>query len=206
MKRYGKFEITFVLALFLFLCITGINYFKADSPTVHDESVSSEKNKSNNTENDNGNEEKGTTYQVKVHSVIDGDTLKIYWNDTIETARLLLVDTPETVHPNIEPQPYGIDASQFTKFALKEGSTIEIELGENQRDTHNRLLVYVWYEGELFNEMLVEKGYARVGYIFDNNQKYLERLQAAQERAKSSKRLIWSKKGYVNEEGEGFNF
>ena len=48
--------------------------------------------------------------------VIDGDTVKIKLsNGNEETVRLLLVDTPETVHPTKSVQPFGPEASQFAK-------------------------------------------------------------------------------------------
>ena len=50
--------------------------------------------------------------------VIDGDTLKVWITDEIQTARLIGVDTPETVHPTKEVQRGGKEASAFTQAAL----------------------------------------------------------------------------------------
>ena len=45
-------------------------------------------------------ERKGKTFTAQVVKVIDGDTVKIELpNGNEETVRLLLIDTPETVHP-----------------------------------------------------------------------------------------------------------
>ncbi|WP_328699902.1 thermonuclease family protein [Chengkuizengella marina] len=46
---------------------------------------------------------------------MDGDTIKVNLNGKQETIRLLLVDTPETVHQNKPIQPFGPEASQFAK-------------------------------------------------------------------------------------------
>lgn len=141
------------------------------------------------------------TEDVEIVSAVDGDTVKVKLNGSTETIRLLLVDTPETVHPNKEPQPFGKDASIYTKSYLKEGMTVQLEIGNPERDNYNRLLGYIWVDGVLFNQVLVEQGYARVGYIYPPNVKYLEQLLKAQEKAKEKKKGIWSIDGYVTDEG-----
>ena len=61
-------------------------------------------------------EEKGRTFTAEIVRVVDGDTVKIKMpNGNEETVRLLLVDTPETVHPSKPVQPFGPEASKFTK-------------------------------------------------------------------------------------------
>nr|WP_306299242.1 thermonuclease family protein [Brevibacillus brevis] len=52
--------------------------------------------------------------------MVDGDTIKIKINDKEETVRFLLVDTPETKHPKYGVQPFGKEASYFTKQLLTE--------------------------------------------------------------------------------------
>lgn len=56
---------------------------------------------------------------ASVLRVVDGgDTLKIEINGEEETMRLLLVDTPETKHPDLPVQPFGEEASRFTENLL----------------------------------------------------------------------------------------
>jgi len=52
---------------------------------------------------------------AKVKKVVDGDTISVQMNGSEETIRMLLIDTPETKHPNKPVQPYGPEASQFAK-------------------------------------------------------------------------------------------
>lgn len=65
--------------------------------------------------------------KATVERVIDGDTLKVKLADgKTEDVRLLLVDTPETVKPNTPIQPYGTEASAFTKETLPSGTAYSV--------------------------------------------------------------------------------
>ena len=53
---------------------------------------------------------------------------------------------------------------------------------------------------QMFNETLISKGYARVGYIY-SQKRHLDELYKAQDYAKSNKLNIWSVDGYVTDKG-----
>ena len=74
---------------------------------------------------------------------------------------MILVDTPETKHPQLGVQPFEPEASAFTKKSL---NVIEIGLEKDvlNRDRYGRLLRYVWVDGVLFNQQLIAKGLAWV--------------------------------------------
>ncbi|WP_243291687.1 thermonuclease family protein [Bacillus sp. FJAT-47783] len=135
--------------------------------------------------------------------VVDGDTMKIIVNGKEETIRLLLIDTPETVHPTKPVQPFGPEASQFAKEMLS-NKEVEIELDVNERDKYGRLLVYVYINGQMFNEMLLENGLARVAYVYPPNTKYVDRFVSIEKKAKQKEIGIWSIENYVIED-VGFN-
>jgi micrococcal nuclease len=154
-----------------------------------------------------GNESKGSNLAEKavVYEVIDGDTIKVEFSiGEIETVRLLLVDTPETVKPNTPEQPFGKEASEFMKHTLIKDTVIELERGKKDRDKYGRLLAYVWLDGKNINEELLRKGLARVAYVYEPNTKYLDDFKKAEKQAKQQKIGIWSIDGYVN--SEGFNY
>lgn len=138
---------------------------------------------------------------VAIDSVVDGDTVKVHYKGKLETVRLLLIDTPESVHPSKPIQPFGKDASLYLKALLKKGETVQLEVGNPSRDNYGRLLAYIWLDGDLLNERMVSYGYARVAYIIPPNTKYLDELLAAQEQAQARKTGIWSIDGYVTNEG-----
>ncbi|MCI1694749.1 thermonuclease family protein [Aneurinibacillus aneurinilyticus] len=133
-------------------------------------------------------------------SVTDGDTMKIKVNGKNETVRLLLVDTPETKHPNKPVQPFGPEASAFAKKTL-EGKNVQIEMDVSERDKYGRLLVYLWVDGKMFNEMLLEKGLARVAYVYPPNVKYVDPFREIQKKAQIAGLGIWSIENYVQKDG-----
>ncbi|MEC2078058.1 thermonuclease family protein [Metabacillus fastidiosus] len=140
---------------------------------------------------------------AEVTRVVDGDTMKILVDGKEETVRLLLVDTPETVHPNKEVQPFGPETSQFAKEMLN-GKKVQIELDVSERDKYGRLLVYLHIDGKMFNKLLLEKGLARVAYIYAPNTKYVDEFYEIQKKAQQNEQGIWSIENYVTED-KGYN-
>jgi micrococcal nuclease len=123
-----------------------------------------------------------------VTRVVDGDTVEISRSvEGLSTVRLIGVDTPET-HGGT--QPYGPEASDFTRQHL-EGKEVSLELDVEKVDPYGRLLAYVYLsDGQMFNETLVEEGYAQVA-TFPSNVKYQERFLEAQREARAANRGLW---------------
>jgi micrococcal nuclease len=143
----------------------------------------------------------GKLIPAKIISVTDGDTMKVELNGKKETIRLLLVDTPEVKHPSKPVQPFGPEASAFAKQILKEGKEVQIEIDVSERDKYGRLLAYLWVDGKMFNEMLLEKGLARVAYVYPPNIKYVDQFRAIQKKAQTAGIGIWSIENYAQEDG-----
>ncbi|CAM4053154.1 thermonuclease family protein [Lederbergia lenta] len=137
--------------------------------------------------------------KTKVKRVVDGDTIKVTMDGKEETVRLILVDTPETKHPQMGIQPFGPEASDFTTKTL-DGQEVTLEVGIEERDRYGRLLAYVWIGDKLFNNMLLEKGLARVA-VFPPNTKYLDQFNSTQDKAKEKAIGIWSIENYVTDKG-----
>jgi len=139
---------------------------------------------------------------VTVNRVVDGDTVNVEMpNGTDESVRLLLIDTPESVHPDKPDQPYGEAASEFAKETLQEGQTVILETGDPERDKYDRLLGYIWINDDKnFNQLMIEKGYARVAYVKEPNTKYLDKFEKAEDQAEKKEENIWSIDGYVENE------
>lgn len=140
-----------------------------------------------NTEDTSTSSPSETTYLVT--RVIDGDTIEINYNSETEKIRMIGIDTPETVKPNTPVQPFGKDASDFTKSMLL-NNYISLEFDESERDKYNRLLAYVYIDGKMFNKILLEEGLACV-YTFPPNVKYVKDFIAIESKAKSNKIGIW---------------
>ncbi|MEC5425145.1 thermonuclease family protein [Virgibacillus sp. C22-A2] len=134
--------------------------------------------------------------------VVDGDTLIASIDGTEEYVRLLLVDTPETKHPDKGKQPYGEEASMLMENTFSPSDPIKLEYGTEKRDKYDRILAYVYTEeGEMFNEMLLEEGLARVAYVFPPNDKYVDEFRKLEQVAKDREIGIWSIEGYVTDYG-----
>lgn len=143
-----------------------------------------------------------TKLDAVVERVIDGDTVTVKFEDgQIETLRLLLIDTPESVHPNKPPEMYGEEASNHAKRMLASGRKVTVEIGNPERDKYNRMLAYIWIGNVNFNKHMIERGFARVAYVFPPNIKYLEEFKESEQRARERGIGIWSVEGYVTEYG-----
>jgi micrococcal nuclease len=136
---------------------------------------------------------------VPVLAVVDGDTFKAKVNGKEETIRLLLVDTPETKHPQKGVQPFGPEASKFTENFLA-GKTVQLEKDVSQRDKYGRLLRYVYVDGKSLQEELLKRGLARIT-VYPPDVKYLDEFQALQKKAQDKELGIWSIENYVTEDG-----
>ena len=130
---------------------------------------------------------------VKFSNCVDGDTIKILVGKEEKTVRMLAIDTPESVHPTKGVEYYGKEASNYTCETVKNAKKIEIEYDNNsdKTDKYDRLLVWVFVDGKLLQKDLVEKGYAKVAYLYDDY-KYTKELENAQELASAKEIGIWN--------------
>ncbi len=104
--------------------------------------------------------------------VHDGDTAVFFLDDGEQViCRFLAIDTPEVGEEGYD------EAKRYTDNALEKASKIVLELDPNSEryDKFDRLLAWVWVDGDLLQAQLVENGLARVGYIY-HNYLYLDHL------------------------------
>ena len=147
--------------------------------------------------------ENGTTTSQKadiaegvydVEYCVDGDTLRLA-NPSRTYIRLIGADTPETVKQGTPVQPFGPEASQFTKEAIAQnGNKVGITFDGDQIDRYGRTLAMVWLGDTLLNEQLIRAGLARAQLQYNYSREMKDRFQAAENAAKRGKRGIWSLK------------
>lgn len=125
--------------------------------------------------------------EVYIERVIDGDTIKTAAGDSI---RLIGVDTPEIDWENNDSEFYAQKARLFTEKMLL-NKNIALEYDSEKEDHYGRILAYVFYEGENFNEILIEKGYASLMIVEPNSKYELDFKKAAAE-ARSQNLGVWS--------------
>lgn len=128
-----------------------------------------------------------------ISSVVDGDTVKVNINGTIETLRLIGMDTPETVDPRKPVQCFGKEASNKAKeLLIGKKVRIEKDLTQGELDKYGRRLAYIYREDGLFyNKYMIEQGYAHE-YTYNTPYKYQTEFKAAQKSAQENLRGLWS--------------
>jgi len=128
---------------------------------------------------------------AEIIKVIDGDTISVKLQNKIETLRLIGVDTPETVHPTKPVECFGLEASEFSKTMLKPRTTVKLVRDVEARDRYQRLLVYLFLaDGKLFNQLLLEQGFARVLDIAPNSA-YAMRFASSEASARDRRVGLW---------------
>lgn len=206
--RKNKFKSIFLTSVFVIsLLFTGCNQ---DNQNLVETQIKNSVSNENSYNTSNSIKETPKDFvEALVERVVDGDTIKLKLKETKEsiTLRLLLVDTPESVKKGVKPQPYSIEASNYSKENLIAGDTVYIEYDEgNKTDKYNRHLGYLWFKSHkdnhwyMLNESLIANGYARVGYVY-SQKRYLDDFYKAQDYAKLNKLNIWSVDGYVTDKG-----
>ncbi|MCL2305831.1 MAG: thermonuclease family protein [Planctomycetaceae bacterium] len=128
--------------------------------------------------------------EVRVERCVDGDTIIVEGKIRV---RLIGANTPETVKPNWPVEPFGPEASEFTKTAIENaGNQVRLESDGDQTDRYKRQLAMVYVDGVLLNEELIRQGLAVAETQYRYSKEMKTRFKAAEEEAKKAKRGIWS--------------
>lgn len=144
--------------------------------------------------------------KIEVNAIrnVDGDTFAFTANGKEYKLRLLMVDTPESVKKGVAVQPYGKEASNYTKQELSKGNvSLVFDKGE-PKDRYDRFLAYVYVDDQLLQDKLLSEGLAIVRYVNSGGDSYLDELLAAQRKAQEQKLGVWSVSDYVTETHAGY--
>ena len=141
--------------------------------------------------------------EVKFSKCVDGDTIKVLLDNKEYTVRMIAIDTPESVHPTKGVEYYGKEASDYTCEKITNAKKIELEYDDNSEkmDKYDRLLAWVFVDDTLLQSLLVENGYAKVAYLYEDY-KYTDKLEELQELASAKNIGIWDTEAANNYDGE----
>jgi len=130
--------------------------------------------------------------QVTVVEVVDGDTVRLQFGPVVETARLLGIDTPESVHPTVPEQCFGSEATAELRRLLPVGTQVDVFRDADGRDHYGRLLLHLRRtdDGLAVNLHLVENGFAAAAF-YEPNHHDRSRFLDAERRAKAEGRGLW---------------
>jgi endonuclease YncB( thermonuclease family) len=137
---------------------------------------------------------------ASVERVVDGDTAIFrLGTGARERVRFIGIDSPET---SVRLDPYGKEATVFTRGLLPAGASVLLEYDAERRDKYGRLLAYVWLaapadvsDAEIRDKMLNAKialaGYAQQ-LTLPPNVKYADRFGVYVHEARQAERGLWA--------------
>lgn len=126
---------------------------------------------------------------ARVVRVVDGDTIDVQLDGSVERVRYIGIDTPETVDPRRPVECFGHEASR-RNTELVEGQRVELERDVSERDAFGRLLRYVYVDGQMVNALLVQEGYA-FAVSFPPDVRHQDLLRDLERVAREEGRGLW---------------
>ena len=134
--------------------------------------------------------------RVTIERCVDGDTLIVITSTgERERVRLIGANTPETVKANSPVEPYGPEASAYTKMRVEEtGNVATLVADGSTYDKYNRRLAFVYLGDEQFslNEDLCRQGLAKAETQYSFSKEMKLRLTQAADVARSEGLGIYS--------------
>ena len=131
--------------------------------------------------------------------VADGDTFDVSNHpNTKHRIRLIGADTPEVVKLNTPVEPFGPEASAFTKRKIAEAKDrVRLAFDGDQVDKYGRNLAMVYLQmpdgSEVWlNELLIREGLARAQLQYRYSKGAKTAFQQAEEEAKRARKNLWS--------------
>lgn len=126
---------------------------------------------------------------VTLDKCVDGDTAWFKLDKDIIKVRFLAINAPEYTS---KIEKYGKESSDYVCKLLKDAKKIEIEYDpeSDKTDKYDRHLVWVFVDDNLLQEKIVEKGLAKIDYIYDDYM-YTDLLTKKEIKAKTNKIGIW---------------
>jgi micrococcal nuclease len=141
--------------------------------------------------------ERGFDGPVRIVEVVDGDTVKVSRQgsgagSSVETLRLIGIDTPETRHPTIPVECFGPEASAKAKELLAGTQVyLEYDASQGRYDRYGRTLAYVWMsDGRMFNEVMIRQGFANE-YTYRTAYRHQDLFRRAERSARADARGLW---------------
>lgn len=133
-----------------------------------------------------------TSGPYPVSRVVDGDTLWVQRDGKDVKLRLIGIDTPETRDPRKPVQCFGEAATTQAQTVLT-GHQVMLETDQSQGvlDKYGRELVYVWVDGKLFNQQMIEGGFAHE-YTYSTPYRYQLQFKEAERVAANAGIGLWA--------------
>lgn len=144
-------------------------------------------------------EDRKHRYSSQIDRVVDGDTVHLKEPVLGSTkVRMLSMDAPEVNYQGKSQGKYGVEATDYLKKRLPEGTDVQVVLGQEKKDDYGRLLAYLEVENQDINEEMVRQGYAVPYFIYPNVDRF-QAFREALQQARKEGRGIWNPDGPLEE-------
>jgi endonuclease YncB( thermonuclease family) len=136
---------------------------------------------------------RGKATKAVVDYVVDGDTIRVLIGRHDEYIRFIGIDTPEVYGTK---ECGGPKASRSMKRMLKPGDRVRLvrDRSQGNRDTFDRLLRYVDFNGRDLGRRQIKQGWAQV-YVYDRAFDRLSSYNRAEAKARARDRGVWGRCG-----------
>lgn len=166
----------------------------SSSKSPKSEKSSSSKPASSTTTKADDRKEGGPDSGGKLYNVvrvIDGDTVEVAINGG-ESIRVIGIDTPETVHPNVPDECWGAEASRAATDLLS-GQQVRVVFDPSQgkRDRYDRMLAYLDIPGTGdFGEIMLRQGHAEE-YTYNSAYARQSTYRRVDQQARNADKGLW---------------
>ena len=127
--------------------------------------------------------------------VVDGDTIHVRIGSRLEKVRYIGANAPEIPHPEGRGWREGGAQAHAANLQVVARTTAWLELDSCLRDTHGRLLAYVWVQRAhtrlMANAEMIRQGFAQVMTI-PPNLRYQTLFLKLQREAREAGRGLWA--------------
>ena len=122
----------------------------------------------------------------------EGSARFLYGKEEIKV-KFIGIDVEDYLKGNELDEIDEVSISDYVCSSLTNAKEIKIEFEKdiNNKDKYGRVLAWVFVDGNLLQENLVEKGYAKVAYLYDDY-KYNDVIKEKEKIAKENKVGLWS--------------
>jgi len=132
-----------------------------------------------------------------IYVVYDGDTIGVEFPDRRRTKiRLIGIDSPETNHSKEQVRLLAQISKRFAFYYLYR-KQVTLTYDWEREDKYGRLLAYIWTEENgLFNEFILQEGFASAYLRFPFKEEYRKKFILAEQSARSSHKGLWQEEPY----------
>lgn len=127
----------------------------------------------------------------EVAEIIDGDTIEIKADSGTSSVRLIGINAPEVSHGESKGECFGDESTSHLKYLIGDSDVVlEFDDTQGKYDKYNRLLAYVFINGNNINRQMIRDGYA-YEYTYEKPYKYRNDFIEASDAAAKEKNGIW---------------